>query len=166
MTTIYSILKTTLLGDLLMVANGTQLTGIYYLNCKHAPAVQNDWSLNPRHPVLRQAGGQLQEYLDGKRTNFSLPLDCAGTDFQKEVWRQIALIPFGQTVTYSELAKRAGAAHAIRAAGTATGRNPLSIVIPCHRVVGKDGSLGGYAGGLPRKQLLLETERRGNHLAV
>lgn len=160
MTTTYSILKTSLLGDLLMVADGTQLTGIYFLNCKHAPVVQNDWSLNPRHPVLQQAGGQLQEYLAGTRANFSLPLDCAGTDFQKEVWRQIARIPFGQTVTYTELAKRAGAPHAIRAAGTATGRNPLSIIIPCHRVVGKNGSLGGYAGGLPRKRLLLETERR------
>ena len=140
--------------------------GIYYLNCEHAPAVQNDWLLDPRHPVLKQAGGQLQEYLEGRRTDFSLSLDCAGTDFQKEVWRQIAAIPFGQTVTYTELAERAGLPHAIRAAGTATGRNPLSIVIPCHRVVGKNGSLGGYAGGLARKRLLLETERRAKKPAV
>ena len=155
----YSILKTSWLGDLLLVANATQLTGIYYLHCGHAPAIEAGWSLNQRHPVLREAGKQLRDYLAGVTKSFSLTLDGGGTDFQKAVWRQIAMIPFGQTITYTELATRAGAPDAIRAAGTATGRNPLSIVIPCHRVVAKDGSLGGYAGGLERKRLLLEAER-------
>ena len=91
----------------------------------------------PEHPVLRQAAKQLQEYFAGKRRNFSLPLRLAGTDFQRRVWREIALIPYGETINYGELAKRAGAPQAIRAAGTNTGRNPLSIIIPCHRVDGK-----------------------------
>jgi methylated-DNA-[protein]-cysteine S-methyltransferase len=82
----------------------------------------------------------------------------AGTDFQKVIWRQIARVPFGETITYTELARRAGVPKALRAAGTATGRNPLSIVIPCHRVVGKNGGLGGYAGGLDRKKRLLKAE--------
>lgn len=115
---------------------------------------------------MQHAGRQLQEYFEGGRTEFSFSFDCAGTDFQKEVWRQIALIPFGQTITYSELAKRSGFSRAIRAVGTATGKNPLSIIIPCHRVVGKNGALGGYAGGLARKQLLLDTETRVRRLAA
>ena len=90
------------------------------------------WALNPQHPVLQQAAKQLGEYFAGKRESFSLPLRLAGTDFQQKVWREIALIPFGKTVGYSDLAKRAGAPQAIRAAGTRTGRNPVSIIIPCH----------------------------------
>jgi methylated-DNA-[protein]-cysteine S-methyltransferase len=154
----YSILKTSMLGDLLLLASSTQLAGIYFLHCPHAPAIRADWLLNPRQAILREAGEQLQAYLQGASQGFSLALDCNGTHFQQEIWRQIALIPFGQTITYTELAQRAGATRAIRAAGTATGKNPFSIVIPCHRVVGKDGSLGGYAGGVDRKSRLLELE--------
>jgi methylated-DNA-[protein]-cysteine S-methyltransferase len=156
--TSYHILKTTDLGDLLLVAADGKLTGIYFHDCKHAPKPRPDWRLEPTHPVLKQAEAELREYLAGRRKSFSTPLHPAGTDFQGEVWRQIAGIPYGKTITYTELARRVGKPAAVRAAGTATGRNPLSVVIPCHRVVGKGGSMRGYAGGLNRKQRLLEME--------
>lgn len=157
--TSYSILKTSRQGDLLLVANPTELIGLYFVGCAHVPAQRTDWVLDPQHPVLKQAREQLQDYFKGTRTSFSLPLHLKGTAFQERVWREIARIPFGQTITYSELAKRAGVPDAIRAAGTATGKNPLGIIIPCHRVVGKNGSFGGYAGGLDRKRHLLELEQ-------
>src|SRR4051794_40443192 len=93
--TSYTYLKTILLGDLLLVANPTQLVGVYFSDREHAPTPPRDWKLNPKHPVLRQASVEIQEYLDGKRASFSVPLHFAGTDFQHEIWRQIALIPFG-----------------------------------------------------------------------
>lgn len=154
----YTLLKAGPLGDLLLVANATHLLGIYFVGCKHAPAIPSDWKLNSQHPVLTQASQQIEEYLSGHRTTFTVPLHFSGTKLQNEIWRQIAQIPFGQTITYTELATRAGAPHAIRAAGTATGKNPLSIIIPCHRVVGKNGALTGYAGTLPRKKHLLAVE--------
>lgn len=158
--TSYYTLKTARLGDLLLTANATHLTGVYFLDREHAPTIQGDWELSPRHAILRSAADQLRVFLDGKRTGFSLPIHAVGTDFQQAVWRQIAMIPFGQTLTYAELARRAGAPDAVRAAGTATGRNPLSIVVPCHRVVGTNGTMRGYAGGLDRKRQLLEIESR------
>jgi methylated-DNA-[protein]-cysteine S-methyltransferase len=154
----YTHLKTKLLGDLLLVANDTHLTGIYFSDRKHAPKPADDWKLNPKHPVLQQASEEIQEYLNGKRTKFSVPLHLGGTDFQRAIWQQIARIPFGESITYSELARRAGSPNAIRAAGAATGKNPLSIIVPCHRISGKDGKLHGFAGGLDRKKSLLEIE--------
>lgn len=154
----YTYLKTKMLGELLLVATSTHLVGIYFSNQKNGPKLPGDWKLDPKHPILRHAGRELQEYLDGKRTSFSVPISYEGTDFQNEIWKQIARIPFGATITYSELAQKAGAPAAVRAAGTATGRNPLGIIIPCHRVVGKNGSMGGYAGGLDRKKSLLKIE--------
>ena len=162
--TSYLKLKTSLLDDLLLIANETQLTGIYFMDCAHAPVLPSDWKLNPRHAVLQQASEELQEYFEGTRTSFSISLHYKGTDFQERVWQEIAKIPFGQTITYSELARRAGIPDAIRAAGTATGKNPLGIIIPCHRVVGKNGSFGGYAGGLGRKRRLLDLEQRDQNL--
>jgi methylated-DNA-[protein]-cysteine S-methyltransferase len=159
---IYSILKTAVVGDLLLVADGGHLNGVYFAGCGHAPAVQPHWRPEPDHPVLRQAGVELQVYFTGRRTDFSAPRAAVGTAFQREIWRQIALIPPGQTITYTELARRSGAPRAVRAAGTATGRNPLSIIVPCHRVMGADGSLRGYAGGLDRKRRLLELEKRAD----
>jgi methylated-DNA-[protein]-cysteine S-methyltransferase len=155
--TYYSILKTPL-DDLVLVANPIELIGLYFSESGDAPGMRSDWVLNPRHAVLVQAREQIQEYLEGARTTFSLPLRFNGTAFQQRVWQQIALIPFGQTITYSELAKRAGAPDAVRAAGAATGKNPIGIIIPCHRVVGKDGSLTGFAGGLAIKRQLLDLE--------
>ena len=151
-------LKTQLVGELLLVANATHLVGIYFANHKHVTKPPGDSKSDPQHPVLRQASQEIQEYLNGTRTTFSVPISFEGTDFQREIWRQIALIPFGQTITYSELARRANAAKAVRAAGAATGKNPLGIIVPCHRVVGKNGSLTGFAGGLDRKKSLLGLE--------
>ena len=155
--TSYSILKTSM-GDLMLVANKTELVGIYFLKRRHVPATRKSWTLDTSHPVLKQAAKQIKEYLDGNRSSFSLPLASTGTDFQKRIWKQIARIPFGKTISYTDLAKRAGAPKAIRAAGAATGRNPLSIIVPCHRVLGKNNVLGGYAGGLKRKRHLLALE--------
>src|SRR6266567_888874 len=153
----YSIIKSPI-DNLMLVADDSALTGLYFVSGDHIPAVSNRWTLNAQHPVLQQAAGQLSEYFAGERTEFSLPLRLAGTDFQQRVWREIALIPYGEIINYTELAKRAGAPQAIRAAGTATGRNPVSIIVPCHRVVGKNGGMCGFAGGLERKRGLLDLE--------
>jgi methylated-DNA-[protein]-cysteine S-methyltransferase len=157
--TFYSILNTKLVGGLLLTANERALTGVYFADQAHAPAIGTQWAKDPVHGVIREAREQIESYLAGERTVFSLPLVYDGTALQQEVWRQIARIPFGETITYSELAQWAGAAEAVRAVGAATGRNPLSIVIPCHRVVAKGGALCGYAGGLERKARLLELEQ-------
>lgn len=158
--TAYMMLKTDSVGELLLAADDSKLTGVYFADCGDPPVPEADWRLDPKHPVLRQARGQLQEYLVGRRTSFSLPLLFNGTKFQKAIWTEISKIPFGKTISYSELAQRAGTPAAVRAAGSATGKNPFAIVVPCHRVVSKDGSLGGYGGTLPRKRRLLDLERR------
>lgn len=153
----YTIIKSPI-DDLLLVADDSALTGLYFVGYKHIPAASKGWTRNKQHPILCQAAKQLQEYFSGKREKFSVPLRLGGTDFQEKIWKKIASIPYGKTVSYTILAKQAGSVDAIRAAGTATGRNPISIIIPCHRVVGKDGSLHGFAGGLDRKRHLLEIE--------
>ncbi len=108
--------------------------------------------------ILLAAIGQLEEYFNGKRKNFDLKLNPEGTEFQKKVWKELQNIPFGSTTSYLELSRKLGDAKAIRAVAAANGKNPLWIVIPCHRVIGSDGSLTGYAGGLPRKKWLLDFE--------
>jgi methylated-DNA-[protein]-cysteine S-methyltransferase len=113
---------------------------------------------NGNHPVLSETERQLSEYFAGKRTRFELPLDPRGTTFQKKVWQSLKKIPFGKTQTYLDIAKAIGAPRASRAVGGATGRNPLSIVVPCHRVIGSDGTLTGFGGGLPTKAKLLALE--------
>lgn len=110
------------------------------------------------HPVLAAASIQLREYFAGDRTEFDLPFDLHGTEFQRQAWMALAEIPFGTTSTYGAQARRLGRPSAVRAVGAANGRNPVSIILPCHRVVGKDGSLTGYAGGLEIKSALLEHE--------
>lgn len=146
------------IGDLLLVADDSALIGLYFSGRKHVPAKSKQWTLNVQHPVLRMAAKQLEEYFEGKRKEFTLPLRFAGTEFQQKVWQEIARIPYGKTVTYTDLAERAGAPQAVRAAGTTTGRNPISIIVPCHRVVGKNGDLCGFAGGLEKKIHLLGLE--------
>lgn len=147
------------IGDLYIVADSSHLIGLYFGGCDHVPNASQAWIQAPHHPVLRQAEAELREYFARARKHFSLPWRFAGTAFQERVWREIADIPFGETLTYSDLAQRTGATQAIRAVGTATGRNPLSLIVPCHRVVGKDGSLRGFAGGLDRKRFLLDLEQ-------
>ena len=115
---------------------------------------------------LKEAVNQLQEYFEGKRTDFTFKLNPKGTEFQQKVWKGLLEIPFGKTISYLELSKKLGDVKAIRAVASANGKNPLWIVIPCHRVIGTDGSLTGYAGGLWRKEWLLEHENPTNQQSL
>ena len=112
----------------------------------------------PRNPLILRAKKELKEYFAGKRKKFTLPLDPEGTPFQKNCWKVLRAIPYGMTISYSEQAKRLGSPRAMRAVGEANGANPIPIIIPCHRVIGKNGALGGYAGGARKKKLLLALE--------
>lgn len=153
----YAKISTTL-GPLYATLHHEGLAGLYFDGGRHAPPIAADWRKDASAHPLRTLAQQLREYLDGKRQVFDLALAPRGTPFQLRVWSEIALIPFGKTITYTELARRVGAADAMRAVGAATGRNPHSIIVPCHRVIGSDGTLTGYAGGLDRKRRLLELE--------
>ena len=146
------------LGPMYATAEEDGITHIEFAGAKYAPEQRADWIEDPQAPDLAACGTQLAEYFAGRRTEFDLPLAPRGSEFQQRVWKEIARVPFGKTISYAELAKRAGAPGQARAAGAATGRNPVSLVIPCHRIVGSDGSLTGYAGGLERKRELLELE--------
>ncbi|HYC38768.1 MAG TPA: methylated-DNA--[protein]-cysteine S-methyltransferase [Usitatibacter sp.] len=146
------------LGSLFATSSGDGLTGIYFEGGRHAPAISPQWIEDRLCAPLVECRRQLGEYFAGARRDFDLPLAPEGTAFQRRVWAEIARIPYGTTITYAELARRAGAPGSARAAGAATGRNPLSIVVPCHRVLGSSGSLTGYAGGLGRKTSLLGIE--------
>jgi len=145
-------------GQMLLVATERGLAGLYFAGQKYFPKKDKAWTRAPNHPPLIQAKRELKEYFAGKRSRFGVALDPQGTPFQRKVWQAIAKVDFGKTLTYAELAKRAGAAGSFRAAGAATGRNPLSVIVPCHRIVGSNGSLTGYAGGLNRKRALLGLE--------
>lgn len=153
------------LGTVFATALGGALTGIYFEGQRHAPPISPEWIEDPTHAPLADCARQLVDYLEGRRCTFDLPLAPQGTEFQRRVWIEIARIPYGATLSYAELAARAGAPGAARAAGAATGRNPLSVVVPCHRVVGTGGALTGYAGGLDRKTRLLEIEGALAHAA-
>jgi methylated-DNA-[protein]-cysteine S-methyltransferase len=144
-------------GGMLLAATDKGLCGIYFERQKHMPP-RGEWVRSPSNAHLKKAKRQLGEYFSGRRRRFALTLDPQGTPFQRAVWRAIAEVPYGKTITYGELARRAGFPDGPRAAGAATGRNPLGIVVPCHRIVGANGSLTGYAGGLARKRALLALE--------
>ena len=146
-------------GTMLATATDDGLAGIYFKGQKHFPK-QREWRRDARHPVLRQARRELREYFAGKRRRFRVRLDPKGTAFQRKIWNAISSVAFGKTLTYGELARRAGHPGSARAAGAATGRNPLGIIVPCHRIMGANGSLTGYAGGLHRKRALLALEGR------
>ena len=146
------------LGTILAAARDGELVRLDFEDAKYAPRVAGDWRHAPDAPLFAECERQVAEYFAGVRRRFDLPIAFHGTDFQKRVWAEIARIPYGRTITYWQLAQRAGAAGSARAAGAATGRNPVAIVVPCHRVVGSDGALTGYAGGLARKTRLLEIE--------
>ncbi len=148
------------LGPMTLAANDTALVGVWFDGQQHQPA-PDLWHLSKVHPVLNKACAQLDEYFEGKRTSFDLPLDVSGgTVFQQQVWSALQDIPPGATESYGTVSQRIGRPQAVRAVGAAIGRNPLSIVIPCHRVVGGNGALTGYAGGLERKIALLHLESR------
>jgi methylated-DNA-[protein]-cysteine S-methyltransferase len=140
------------------------LTGIAFDGDRYAAPQNLAWVQDPAFPMLRRAARQLAAYFAGELQCFEVPLTPTGTPFQRAVWDAISSVPAGATISYAELARRAGHEGSARAAGAATGRNPLAIVIPCHRIVGADGSLTGYAGGLDRKRALLALEQRVAHL--
>ncbi|MBT8241793.1 MAG: methylated-DNA--[protein]-cysteine S-methyltransferase [Acidimicrobiia bacterium] len=116
-------------------------------------------TIDGSNAIADQATRELTEFFDGSRTNFTVPLDLRGTEFQRAVWESLTEIPFGQTVSYAEQAARLGRPTAVRAVASANGKNPVSIMVPCHRVIGSNGTLTGYAGGLEAKRLLLDLER-------
>jgi methylated-DNA-[protein]-cysteine S-methyltransferase len=146
------------LGAVTLAAHDTALVGVWFDGQQHQPAFET-WTISKSHPILALACAQLGEYFDGKRKGFDLPLDTSGgTAFQQQVWAALQDIPMGSTESYGSVSQRIGRPQAVRAVGAAIGRNPLSIVIPCHRVVGGKGALTGYAGGLERKIALLRLE--------
>lgn len=146
------------LGPMVVAATDKGLAGLWFEGQRHMPE-SSGWPHAPAHPVLVQAVAQLADYFAGRRSHFELPLDLqGGTAFQQAVWAALLNIPSGATTSYGDLSGRIGKPAAVRAVGAAVGRNPLSIIVPCHRVLGKDGSLTGYAGGLARKSALLQLE--------
>lgn len=152
------------LGSIRLAASPSGLVGAWFTcDALGPPAAQvAQWHIDPDHPVLLNAAGQLASYFRGELQAFDLPLDLkTGTPFQVAAWSELMGIAWGETISYGELARRLGKPAAARAAGTAIGRNPLSIIVPCHRVIGANGALTGYAGGLPRKAALLQLEQRG-----
>jgi methylated-DNA-[protein]-cysteine S-methyltransferase len=148
----------TTFGGVLLAATNTGLAGLWFDAQRHAPDTHG-WIESPTYPVLRQAAKQLTEYFAGRRTQFHLPLDLShGTTFQQTVWQALLRIPRGSTSSYGALSTSIGRPTAMRAVGAAVGRNPISVIVPCHRVLGANGALTGYAGGLERKERLLRLE--------
>ncbi|MDR0473312.1 MAG: methylated-DNA--[protein]-cysteine S-methyltransferase [Treponema sp.] len=140
------------LGLMQAAGDDEALKGLWFIGQKHFP-VTNTWAENPEYPVFKKAGAWLKDYFAGKKPSLNFKLCPAGTLFQKEIWNKLMAIPWGRTVSYGMLFPASA-----RAAGNAVGRNPVSIIIPCHRVIGSKGSITGYAGGLDRKAALLELE--------
>ena len=150
------------LGMMMLAATHSGLAGVWFKGQRHMPNALTSppgWALDTSHPVLIKTMQQLSEYFAGQRQKFDLPLDLSGgTAFQQAVWQALLTIKPGQTSSYGNVSKTMGNAAAVRAVGAAVGRNPISIIVPCHRVLGSDGSLTGYAGGLDRKTALLRLE--------
>lgn len=154
MTTTWTTTVDSPVGPLLLTSDGESLTRLLF-DGEPDPS----WSTEPC-ALLDRTATQLREYFAGERTDFDLPVEPAGTPFQLTVWRALRDIPYAETINYGQLALRVGNPKASRAVGLANGRNPISIVVPCHRVIGANGSLTGYGGGLDRKRVLLDLERR------
>jgi len=147
-------------GRLTLVASDSGLAAVLWENDAPKRVPLTIAGEDASHPVLRETERQLKEYFAGTRTTFDLPLDFQGTDFQKRVWAALLAIPFGETRSYGEIARALGKPSAMRAVGAANGRNPISIIAPCHRVIGAGGQLTGFAGGLEAKAHLLALEAR------
>ncbi|KAF1044898.1 MAG: Methylated-DNA--protein-cysteine methyltransferase [Herbaspirillum frisingense] len=145
-------------GQLTLVAKGDRLTAILWENDRAGRVRLGELVLDDTRGVLMETARQLQEYFAGERTAFDVALEFDGTDFQKQVWAALLAIPYGQTRTYMQIARELGNEKAVRAVGAANGRNPISIIAPCHRVIGAGGELTGFAGGLHAKKLLLAIE--------
>lgn len=161
MTTYYTRIDSPI-EQLLLTSDGESLTSLFMMSQRHGPYFSDTWILDNNAKPFTEARKQLAAYFTGELTDFDLPLKMIGTEFQKHVWRELLNIPFGATISYGELAKRVGNSNASRAVGAANGRNPISIIVPCHRVIGANGKLTGYGGGMERKEWLLthESKRR------
>ncbi len=146
------------LGDLLLVSNGAALTDLHVMKGKYVPPIDAAWQCAPDHPVLRLTAIELDAYFLRRLTKFSVPLAPHGTPFQQAAWAALCAIPYGQTCSYGTQALAMKRPAAARAVGAANGRNPIGIIIPCHRVLGAKGDLTGYAGGLDAKRFLLHLE--------
>ena len=146
-------------GELKLLASDAGLAAIMWTNDRPGRVTLEATTEDAHHPILARTEQQLREYFAGQRTSFSVPLDFHGTPFQKKVWSALLGIPFGEPRTYTEIAKQIGKPDAVRAVGAANGKNPISLIGPCHRVIGASGKLTGYAGGLRAKALLLDLEK-------
>ena len=158
-TVFYSRMKSPI-GDLTLTSDGEALTGLYMREQKYRPQQAREWQRDD--DALAQVRAQLQAYFGGELREFNLRLAAEGSQFQKRVWQALCDIPYGETISYGELARRIGRPGGARAVGLANGRNPIAIVVPCHRVIGAGGSLTGYGGGLERKRWLLAHESTGS----
>jgi methylated-DNA-[protein]-cysteine S-methyltransferase len=147
------------LGEILLTFDDDALLGLYFVGQKDQPTIAPHWRVDDAHPIAAMTSDRIERYFLGVEEPFEVPIAFAGTRFQVAVWRALLDIPRGETISYAELARRVGSPAAVRAVGAAVGRNPVSIFVPCHRVVGSNGALTGYAGGLPRKTHLLRLER-------
>jgi methylated-DNA-[protein]-cysteine S-methyltransferase len=145
------------IGELLLIGDGQSLSGLYMVEGRKPMSVRPGWT--PASEPFGAVRAQLDEYFAGARTTFEVPLAMAGTPFQLRVWSALQEIPYGETVSYGEIARRVGEPSAARAVGLANGSNPVSVIVPCHRVIGSSGKLTGYGGGLERKRALLDLER-------
>lgn len=145
-------------GNLKLVANDTALVAVLWENENPKRVRLAELIEQTHHPILLETQKQLSEYFAGKRQQFDLPLDFEGTEFQQKVWQALLTIPFGETRSYRNIAEQVGNVKAVRAVGAANGKNPISIIAPCHRVVGANGKLVGFAGGLDNKEILLKLE--------
>ncbi|MBS1790380.1 MAG: methylated-DNA--[protein]-cysteine S-methyltransferase [Acidobacteria bacterium] len=161
MTTYYTRIESPI-EPLLLSTDGESLTSLTMVVQRHGPFFSEDWKRDDDAKPFAEARKQLAAYFAGELTKFDLPLAMRGTEFQKQVWRELQTIPFGVTISYGELAERVGNPNSSRAVGAANGRNPISIIVPCHRVIGANGKLTGYGGGMERKEWLLahESKRR------
>ena len=146
------------IGELLLVADDTALLRLHVRQGKYEPAVQADWRNDRSHSILTLAQRELDAYFARRLQAFSVAIAPQGTPFQRRVWTALTGIPYGETRTYAQQAQAIGQPAAVRAVGAANGRNPISLIVPCHRVIGADGAMTGYAGGLAAKRMLLELE--------
>jgi len=144
-------------GELTLTASEHALTGVYFPTSRHGPP-PSDGVEDGDHPILVRARHELTEYFSGSRTTFDLPLDATGSEFERQVWSLLRAIPYGATTSYGELARRLGDVKLSRAVGAANGKNPIPIIVPCHRVIGANGDLTGFGGGIETKRWLLEHE--------
>lgn len=157
MTTYYA-LHDSPTGELLLVSDGQALTDLHMTAGKYVPMIGKDWVGNDALPLFAQTKRELDAYFQGTLRAFTLPLAPRGTDFQKQVWIALTKIPYGETRSYGQQAHSIGKPSAVRAIGAANGKNPIGIIVPCHRVIGANGALTGYAGGLHNKAFLLKLE--------